>query len=186
MIVAAWTAHEVLAEDLWVKCVDERPRLAFVALNAELDPDTDSRKEARQKQKATYEVPVQLLREFNYNLNDNMGKILRDKWNFAIRERANEAYFKTFPKHKSTLEGILEDKSLRWLAAIRNVIVHASGNADREFLNLVGDHQLLGATKKGAPIPINGELTSSLIEVAMRQSMKLLTFASEWLTKHKE
>src|SRR5438045_2739662 len=66
-VISSWTAFETLAADLWVACLNCRPRLGVIALNAEPDANDDEDK-AEAKRRIKYDVPVFKLREWNFDL----------------------------------------------------------------------------------------------------------------------
>jgi hypothetical protein len=185
MITGAWTSHEVLVADLWVTCLNRRPRLGFIAMNAEPEPgETDDIIE--RKGKVKFEVPARLLREWKNDLGNRMGSLLREKWAFSRRERAIDAYYKVFKQSKFLLEPILEDPGLRWVGATRNVIMHNAGIADIEFVTKVGGHPILKTIKEKDVILLDGNLVAEFVETAVHRSLALLTFVNDWLLTHKE
>jgi hypothetical protein len=97
MSTAAWTAFEVLAEDLWVRTVNLRPRLAIVALDAEADPG-DGPNELDLKKKKEFRFNAQNIREYNYDLSSHVGDPMRGKWEFSRRDKSLEAYTKVFSR----------------------------------------------------------------------------------------
>jgi hypothetical protein len=182
MMVSAWTTFEVLAADLWVASLNANPKLGVIALGADVTPD-DTEDDRRQKRKIKYEVSVWLLEKYDYNLKHNMGTLLRRKWDFARRDRAEEAYTKVFGKDsESELNAVFRDQKLQWLAAIRNVTVHNGGIADAEFLTLVEKHDTLGKVKEGERIPIDGSITGVIVAAAIERCIALIQFVDNKLS----
>src|SRR5688572_9107867 len=97
VILGMWTAFETLAADLWVECLNARPRLGFIALDADPSPEDDDATLDR-KRNAKCPVPVWLFRDRSLDLNKSMGTILREqrRWDFGRRDRAADAYLKVF------------------------------------------------------------------------------------------
>jgi hypothetical protein len=185
MIVGAWTSHEVLTADLWEACLNARPRLGFVAMNAEPTPGDDEETRDK-KERVKFEIPAHLLRLWHSNLHRRMGSLLKRRWLFSRRERAVDAYYKAFPDHKAKLKPILEHQGLRWVAATRNAIVHNGGIAEVEFTSLVRTHPVLGAIREDEEVPIDGKLVVEFVEVVVGQSLALIGFADDFLAEHRD
>ncbi|MEX2121591.1 MAG: hypothetical protein WD847_18535 [Pirellulales bacterium] len=181
-ITGAWTAFEVLIEDLWVACLNARPRLGFIALDAEPLPDDSEGERERKKSKRT-PVPVWMLRDPAFDPRKQMGDLLKAqrKWDFSRRDRAADAYKRVFANDVDTIQGILETEDLRWLAATRNVIVHRASVADKEFKKLCSRHPYFGKIDDGSTIVFRGAIVTELVNVAGAKGEELLRFSSDWL-----
>jgi hypothetical protein len=119
------------------------------------------------------------LQRYDYNLKHALGDLLRDKWDFGRRDETRDAYkaaFAATPDDASELDEIFDNIELRWLAALRNALVHRGGIADEQFLSLVETHPTLGKTEVGEPITINGLLAAPLVGNAIGRGLKLLAF----------
>ena len=95
-MISAWTAFEVLAEDIWVAALNERPRLGFIALNVEpLQSDSEVEKERKRNEKVRF--PAWMLQQPDFVIQKNMGTALAHmrKWDFARRDHAQDAYCRT-------------------------------------------------------------------------------------------
>jgi hypothetical protein len=186
MTVGSWTAFETLAGDLWEQCLNARPRLGFVALDAEPAPaDDDAIKETKRDRK--FSIPINLLRQWNYNVRNRMGSLVRSKWIFTRRREALDAYVKAFGKtERQRFETIFESDGLKWLAATRHCLVHRGGIADPDFRKQVTGHRVLAAIKERFPIVLSGDLVREFVEDVVRQGTALITFVDEWLTNNAE
>jgi hypothetical protein len=187
VLLGSWTAFEVLAGDLWVAALNDRPRLGFAALDADKS-DSDSDEEKERKDKVKFTLPVKLLRKYKYDLKTRMGSVLRKKWDFARRVEAKEAYLKTFrkPSDKHVLESIFDDQKLIWMAAIRNSIVHDGAIADHEFTCQIKRHPQLRTVKEGESIPLRGSLVREFIDAASQRGLELIKFVDDWLVNNLE
>jgi hypothetical protein len=184
MVIGAWTAFEVLAEDLWVTCLNSRPRLGLFAINA-LPDAGDDEKTAEQKGKVKVTIPAWLLLKENLDLNKSMGTLLQEvKWDFSKRGEPLKAFAAAFPQSAKDLAAIFDDQSLRWLAQVRHVLVHNAGKADPDFERNVGGHSVLGGVGVGNPVPLDGPLVTELVEAGVKQSKALIQFVDEWLTRN--
>jgi hypothetical protein len=183
ILLGAWTAFEVLTEDLWVACLNVRPRLGILAFNADIEPG-DSADVVDQKQRQIFRAQAWQIREYRYDLTNHMGDLLRDKWGFTKREKAFEAYAKVFEEDESSLKSIFSDVKLRSLCAVRNLIVHKAGVVDNDFIRSVKSDQLLNHLKKDDRLAVNGDMVVGLVIAAFAGGKKLIAFTSEWLKSH--
>jgi hypothetical protein len=180
-IVLAWTAYEVLSEDLWVAALNARPRLGFIAINAELK-EGEPIKDREEKLKKKFQIPVWILeRDPNFQLQTGMGTLLKEKCDFGRREEAEEAYQTVFYKDKNKLNTIIGDGKLGWVAAVRNCIVHEAGKATRQFESLTSLHPELNQIRVGNPIPMNGNRASELVSVVIEKGTALIDFVDSWI-----
>jgi hypothetical protein len=115
-----------------------------------------------------------------------MGDVLVEtrKWDFGRRDQAADAYCKVFDDPSDRLSGIFRTEAIQWLAALRNVLIHKAGVADREFNKLVRGHPSLSQVQIGDPVPLNGEIALSMLETATSSGLSLLDFARDWLHSH--
>jgi len=168
VVTQSWTAFETLTADLWFAALDhglpEWRKRAFVKYDnpisdsdqpllneAEVDDLPDPQKAYGSSLRQTGKVPFQGLR-----------KIIA-------------AYKVVFRKKAETL--FEQNKAIHALAAVRHVIAHKSGVADRKYLNASKEFpELLQFTKVklDRPIPINGELVRELQNVAIHLGTELL------------
>jgi hypothetical protein len=185
-VTAAYTAFEVVAADAWKVCVNARPRLGFVALNVEPSAGDDEEGLAR-KQRTRIPVPAWMLRSPDFDIRTRMGDLLyaMKKWDFGNRWETRDAYVKLFPESKSQIDAIFKNESLRFLAAIRNAVVHNASYADLEFVKLVKRHPTLNAVTVGERIPVDGEMLGPIAASGFEQGKALLLFVDEWLTSNK-
>lgn len=183
-VTAAYTAFEVVAADTWKACLNARPRLGFVALNVEPSED-DNEEEVARKYRARIQVPVWMLRDPNFDLKSHMGTLLASmkKWDFANRRETWDAYIKVFPELKAQIDAIFNDENLRWLAAIRNVVVHNACVADAEFVKLVKRNPILNSVPEGERITLDGDLLGPIAAAGFEQGKALVAFVDEWLAK---
>jgi hypothetical protein len=184
-VTAAYTAFEVVAADVWKVCVNARPRLGFVALNAEPSAE-DGEDELARKQRTRIPVPAWMLKSPDFDIRSRMGDLLcaMQKWDFANRRETRDAYVKVFPESKSQIDTIFTNEGLRCLAAIRNAVVHNACYADAEFVKLVTRFPTLNAITVGDRIRIDGDVFGQIAMAGFEQGKALLLFADEWLTNN--
>ncbi|MDB5346117.1 MAG: hypothetical protein JWP89_4494 [Schlesneria sp.] len=181
-IIGAWTAFEALTEDLWVQCLNARPRLGFIALDVEPSAD-DTEPETKSKRNAKIPIPHWMLRDPVFDFSKGMGILCREqkKWSFDRRDKAADAYYKIFKDDKPRLVSIFEDNELRLLAAVRNNLIHNAGVVDKEFETLAKNHTLLGNLKLGEAVPLTGDRVAKMINIADEQGGLLIDFVNGWL-----
>jgi hypothetical protein len=180
MVINAWTAFEVLAEDLWVQCLNARPRLGFIAMDAE--PETnDDPATLEKKRRVEFKYPADLLRIPGFDPMKQMGTVLSNKWGFDRTDGAKEAYLKAFKNCASEIKSIFEHPELRYLAKVRNVYVHNGGKADKEFVQSVREHPRLSAFQENQIIELDGTLVVELVSASIRRSKALIAFVDKWI-----
>jgi hypothetical protein len=185
VIVGAWTAFESLAGDLWEAILNLRPKLAIVAIGAQIATD-ENETESERKYRMTTPLPVHMLNDPAFNIQTHMGSILRaqGKFDFARREQAKDAYKKTFPQLWPQIEPIFDDRRLRWLAKLRNVILHHAAVADLEFVTAFAEHPELRGFQKGDHVALDGVIVANLAESAALAGVQLIKLVDGWLSKN--
>jgi len=162
-VIASWTAFETLSADLWVAALNERPRLAFIALGVEPDP-TDSEEEVERKRKKKLSFPAWMLLDPGFDLRSELGTAVSQmrKWDFARRDHAASAYRAVFCNEHAAIDDVFKDCPLGWLAAIRNAMVHNAGHADDEFLKLTAAHCQFKELQRGDQFHFTVTLSETL------------------------
>lgn len=179
-VIGSWTAFEVLAEDVWIACLNARVRLGFVACGAEPEADDDD-ETAEKKRKVKFQFPIWMLREPDFEVRRNMGTLLKDKWNFDRRNETSDAYLKVFKDSKNVIQAIFGDERLRWLSACRNAIVHDAGRMNRETAKLLKRHPILSSIPENEVIHLDGDLVADFVSIGIEKGVQLLDFANDWL-----
>ena len=188
MIVNAWTAFEVLAEDLWVSALNARPRLGFRAINAEIK-GTESEEDKENRLNKCFEIPAWMIQQDpTFNVHDNMGTLLREQFDFRKRAKVIDAYTTVFfdDPYASNVRKILADQKLDWVSAMRHAIVHYGGKVyktrlSRNFKNLVSAHPRLSKLEPGDTIPMDGDLVCELVDIVVNSGIELLDFVEGWI-----
>jgi len=183
-LIGGWTAFEVLAGDLWEHVVNQRLVLAFIALDAE--PNRRDSIEIRDKKlKTTIDLLLHKVKDPNFDVRSQMGTLLRQSRNigFLRRSDARDSFIKIFPNSKQKIKEIFDARTVRWLAATRNVFVHKGGIVDTEFRNLVRDHPELRKQRNGA-LTVNCGIVRDFVTAIIAKSVELLTLVSDWMKNH--
>jgi len=147
---------------------------------------TDSDTEAERKKNIKVPFPVWMLRLPDFDVKTCMGTALSEmgKWDFAKRAKAADAYSKVFRDLTKQLDAIFKSDDLRWVAMIRNALVHNAGVADAEFVQLASRHPVLSRVKVSQAIPINGMLTIETLRAACLCGAELISLVDAWMTRN--
>jgi hypothetical protein len=145
----AWTAFEVLSEDLWVAAVNADHSLA-----------------TRYASATGKQIEVSALGAYgkhDFNLSTLMGDVLRGKAEFDTLENTHTTYRRTF----GVAFPMLQTPHLRLLALVRNLIIHNAGRVDRKFLENIKKANLrehLGGAKieLNTPFPLTARMALKL------------------------
>lgn len=181
MLVSGWTAFEVMAEDLWISALNARPRLGLLAMNAAPET-TDDPDELERKRTVSIPFTAGMLSRPDFDATKSIGTAISQKWNFARREGAVDAYVKAFGSADGgRVKPILNDDALIWINTIRNCLVHDAGVLDSQRKKQLRNHPQLRNLNVGDTVPMSGELVSTMISGVIRQGSKLLAFVDEWM-----
>ncbi len=187
LMVMCWTTFESLAADLWRECLNSRPELGIVALEANpLDADSEEEREKKSRKKIS--LPAWIFGNRKYDFNTGMGNLLREcgKFDFSSRSLALDAYVKAFGRnHRKELSDLFNRPGLKHLAALRHVTVHNAGRADVDFLRATKGHAYLGSIVDGFPISLDGEICGEFLGIGIASCIALLQFVDRWFDNNK-
>lgn len=162
-----WTIFESTTKDIWVFLLNNFQSLF---LNNILDSKTDSEVEGVNGKF----ISISLLGKFDFNVNNRLGDILSNKYDFTSCSGIRRA-FGDLDKSKTNYFQFLSDQELFRLESIRNLVVHKAGIIDDQFLRKVkvidqkvGERILISKTDMG--------LYSDAAIVAL---IKILSYAEE-------
>jgi hypothetical protein len=189
-IIGAWTAFETLAGDLWEAALNchphrlsdlkgKRPKRARTTATIEVAPDPLSAGAETDKR-----LNLSSLQQYDYDLSEHMGTVLRYRYNFTVLDSIRDAYWQAFSKDNEDVCGAIMDESLDAIAAVRNVIVHKAGIVDQEFINKTKRSLRLSAVTSKQRLAIDGPLVQYLVEPVISQSVKLTQAVDKWLVDH--
>jgi len=186
LITGTWTAFEVLAEDLWDVAAGARPATL-------LDSFKKSEKERGRKDrvsKVKISIDVAELKDCHYNLSGKVGQIFKADTSFGLKfdtyDGLRTAYEKAFGEsHGFSAFDSQQDRSLLELSQVRNAIVHCAGNADKQFISTMvqndSPHPEFANLSENDSIPIDGEITKTLVAGGLKASVKLISDVDQWL-----
>jgi len=172
IVIESWTAFETLAADLWAVALDE------------------GLPEWRKRGGVRYDKPrfcdSEPLNEIDFaavaDPQENYGSFLRDteKLSFQKLPKIIEAYRVVFRKKSEELFQ-KEDRYIFALSAVRNVIVHKAGVADRKYVAAVKQFSELNSIAKDKPIHLDGDIVRKLKNAAINVGNGLLSFVDQRL-----
>lgn len=124
-LLAAWSAFESLATDLWIFAVNSRPSLFATKV---LDGFHDNLPEGM----SSKAIPLGILAKYRFNISAHIGDIVSAHVKFSSLKELRKAY---------TVSGLLDDDTnmlmqtddLRMLSHIRNLIAHRNALVDASF-----------------------------------------------------
>lgn len=131
--VLLWGAIEMLAKDLFVAMLNQRPGLTRRLLDDE-----------RTKRRIQLKDPIRLFEEFGYDLSIHMGEALIASCKLEDIQAIREVFDVIFPNNDG-LRSLLVSDRLWVLYQRRNLIVHRRGVVDRAYVSNTGEDIELGA-----------------------------------------
>ncbi len=192
MVVQAWTAFEVLAGDLWEASLNFHPwGLAELTGNPTLwairPPRSPLFNEPQQDQKTEQigkQVRIEFLQKYGYNLQGRMGTVLREKLRLAYLPKIRSAYARAFKVDFDVIKAAIMDSCFDTLSAVRNVIVHKSGEADSEFIAATSTDAMFAGLQEGKSLVLNGTMVQSIIKSSFAKSLELILAVDQWMVDH--
>jgi hypothetical protein len=187
MIVGTWTAIETLAGDLWEAAVNIHPGTL-----SELKGKKKAAEPAHNDQTDTSgaQIPITRLQEFDYNVRDSMGTLLRalNRVSFATLQDIRDAYQRSFTEDGASVNGTLSDPCLDALAVVRNLLVHKAGVCDVEYERRTRTGKLPHVPKLHVDqlLDLDGALVKELLSPAIAFGVRLCQAVDSWLYTHPE
>ena len=176
MVVAVWTAFEVMAQDLWEIAVNEKPGPLLKA-HSKLDKFG--------RTLLTIKLELKEFDRLAHNLSGKIGTILKDEYVFIRYDAISDAYKAARGRAMLALD-TNQSRGIFNLAKIRNAIVHASGTADEEFMrdmvSIPSPMPQFTHLTEGKPIPIDGLIVATVLEQAIRKCIEFLSEVDLWVS----
>ena len=142
-------------------------------------------------------IKLDILKEYEFNLGSNLGTMLHNKkkFDFNSLDGIQYSYQQTFlfcdnsgrrvtlPEAKAWFSGD-DYKELVILEAIRHVLVHKGGQADKAFLDRVKNRDLaFSALQLNDRVLLDGLMAQKYIGAAVKRGVILIGGINEWLKK---
>lgn len=169
IVIESWTAFESLASDLWVAALDEGPKAIA------------NRMFATEEFKRGEPITVKMLRDLEYDARRNLGKFLREtrRVTFQSLDSIRRAYIIAFADEAKNLFHGTNNGYIEALSAFRNVFVHRSGKADKEFVRQIERFPEFRSIKVGDQIQLDGELVAKLRVASVLMAQALVTLVDD-------
>lgn len=151
-IVLMWSAFEVLARDIFVRLLNEKPQLSERLF---AHPST-------RKRFSGEKVDWQTLASYSYDLSSSMGALLVQRADLDDIQTIRETYGALFPD-AAEMARTLADERLWILFQKRNLIVHRRGIVDRQYLDKTGAPQPVGTQLVVTPGDVESLLAAVLL-----------------------
>ena len=174
VVIETWTAFESLCNDLWVVALDngiadwrKRVKLKEHKLKSEDDDSQTPIEDADLSQMADPQ--------------DKYGTAFRDKGIWFQKLSVIRYWYKTtFGRPAAKL--FEEHAYIGAVSAVRNVIIHKAGKADRKYVNAVDKFPALNTAAIGKPIHLDGEIVRELQNSALRLAGDLVLYVDGQIT----
>jgi hypothetical protein len=191
MIINAWSAFETMAGDLWEAALNAHPH-SLSDLKGDRKRITessvwatkDTARQVGQRPDLQKTVPLTLLQEHGYDLHKKMGRVLRDRMDFARLNGIREAYSLAFSGDSTELDQALSNDSLDALSSLRNLLAHRAGRVDDEYLNIAPKIPSCLLAKKGENLQLDGEIVARLAVPVLECGWSLIGAVDRWITTY--
>jgi len=172
IVIEAWTLFESLSEDLWEAALNFHPTVL-----------------GNLKGKARFTFDD--LQRNGFDVRNKMGTILKRQKDVGFRTLwdIRDSYSLAFSVQAAPIEAVLDDKTLKYAAAVRNLLIHKRGVIDQEFCNQTsGIPDIPEFDPNGPPIvfPISGELCAKLTDSRRASACWLVNAVHAWIIGHPE
>jgi hypothetical protein len=186
MLIGAWTAFEVLVGDIWEACLNARPNEAIRVAGEflPLDATGETEEQRKKRERARHGFLLKKIQDEGFDLTDKMGTVLRDDFPFIRLSGIIETYKRTFNERDPLLQPIVNELrrgSLKSLAALRHVLVHCGGIADKDFIDGVQHDADLRQIKIAQRVTFDGQAVANLVHSAINNGCNLVRYADQWL-----
>jgi hypothetical protein len=164
-VLGSWTAFETFASDLWAVGVDKGPKEIAGALFTTKLPKSEEA------------LTADKLRNLDNDVRISPGSFLKEtgQVSFQKLELIRRYYVLAFGDEFKTLFDDTADGYICALSAIRNVLTHRAGIADKKFVEqTAGRFTEFKEIKPGQPILLDGELVQKLKLSAAKVGAELI------------
>jgi len=172
LIVFAWTAFEVLCEDLLEKAIDLRP-MWFTPL----------RGRGSKRRLLAWEA-MSLRGKTSTHSHGSFGIAKREQLSYSTIKGIRDAYWLAFCVDSRGIDRLIADRKIDTLHAIRNVSVHNGGVVDRVFLNRVAGLPEFTKAGIGDPLQLDFGMVKNLVQPVLARGIKLIAAVNKWVVEH--
>ena len=184
LVIASWTAFEVLASDLWLAVYESLPNEFRVLTGHEgrIDSQIELSGIPRKPLKPSGLKPVKPI-PLGLSGKDALAKA---KLTFASLTKIRIAYSRLFSEQfqfeeTKAIDTVLCANRLDAVSLTRNVLVHKSGIADPVYLDRIKGVPTAPVAELGSPIVLNGIMTKVLVDSVVTLGSQLAKAADLWV-----
>ena len=171
LIVYTWTAFETLTEELFNAAVKLRPHL-LPSHGRSIGP----------RKLQPYEMMTLRGGMETVGRNSIRGKKAH---NFRSLKDIRDAYYATFHLDARKLDTVLlHNRRLDSLHALRNIIIHCGGRADRLFVSRMTGVSKYGQIKAGEIVKPDFTVIGDFVRPVLIDGVKLVRLVDDWIRKH--
>jgi len=183
MLSGSWTAFESLVGDLWVVALNKGSRKfarnIYTKTAGNMTPDNDGKKSDHKM------VHITAIEDFDFDLREKMGSLLRDngKVDFQSLKNTATAYEEAFGQSAGALfdKKNKDQANILVLSAIRNSIEHRAGRVDLNFQRRVrgctaSTYCSLEKIPLNELLPIDGEMVKELCTSVTKSATDIMKF----------
>ena len=163
-VLLTWSTLEILMRDLFVYTMNENPLLTKA-----LFEDNNLKSKFGIKS-----ISTEKLIEYGFDLNDKMGTILIENFDFSNLDLIKAIIACVF--ENATLNSKLKENDIWYLYNRRNLIIHRGGIVDKKYLTKTGDSLLIGDKLFVKPSELKTYI-SKVIEIGLEVSRLKLNCA---------
>ncbi|MBN9392179.1 MAG: hypothetical protein J0I20_29345 [Chloroflexi bacterium] len=176
-ISLTWTTFESIAADLWTSLVNKEPKkYGQKAFQVDSSEAAKQRGEIALKQPeglSGKQIQFSLLAEYDFDLKDKMGTILKEKFDFTGVTGMVTAYAAIFPEKREDIKKVLDKPELNLLMKTRNLIAHKAGIVDSIFIRETKSWNPPPVTL-GEPLGLDEKQTAKFILTGIMAGMELI------------
>ncbi len=172
LIVLAWTAFEVLCEELLEKAIDLCP--SSLGLLAGRGRKRPLAKRESMNRKGTLAGTS----------DRSKGPAKRESLSYRNISTIRDAYWIAFNIDHASIDRVLRFNKIDALFALRNIIVHKSGYVDKLFLYRVDGLRMFSHARDGSHLQLNFDLLKNLVRPVLIHGFKLISEVSKWVVEH--
>jgi hypothetical protein len=197
-LLGTWTAFEAIATDLWVAAVNDRPMtLGVNAIMAPRSSGLESRRAGDADDVSSHSLSLDVLREFRFDLKNQIGTMLwrKRKFDFNTVSGVQQAYTAAFCErdkkgnnrgvHKDIKDAFSESAfaDISVLEAIRHVLIHRGGMADKPFVERVKRHPHLSKIEERERIEVDGQMVRTYTSAVCAGAARLVRGLDAWFER---
>lgn len=172
VILSAWTAFECLASDLWKAAIDNAPP---EIVNRAIEHATAQKPDSISPTSA-------YVSEFDVRKQPGSWLLDMNRYSFPNLDKIKQNYGVVFGKECKNLFKSVADGYIRALYAVRNVLTHNAGIADKKFIGLAQGIPELTEIGKGELVRLDGDLVRKLSFASLELGNALIKHVDDLLS----